>query len=208
MNRRNFLKWTCGTAAALTLPLSAAELLADTCCRLSWKDLLKLNAARFVAGLVWDQVEPVLLEAASGAVDWLLYEKLSYSRAPMISSYRSLPVNEQLNHQEYRASIVIYGLADYELRPQNAFALKLRNEEEKQRLLALRDYMVKNRIRIKTWDDDPAKGGRTHLVLPSTSLDDLLSIDHMDTGSQSATLAHYQAMEAITGATVFQTWSA
>ena len=206
MDRRDFLRYSCASAVTLAVPWCPLEAQARG---ISLTDILKINAVRFIGGLIWDAVAPVLLKTVSNGIDWLLCR--SSSRSWRTSYYSYPPTNEIMQPQEYRASVVVYGIADYQLsRKRDDFLVKLRTEDESKRFVTLREYMADNRIRVSSVHDKPEDGGRSHRVSNKTSLDEMLSIGYIDytDALDKEPSTHYLAMENITGATVFKNWHA
>jgi hypothetical protein len=94
LNRRDFLKsvgqYSLAGTAAYYLPAVHAD-----CCRLSWWSMFKLQPARIIAGLVFDEVAPVLVRwAANGVFELFSGSYRSYGSA----SYGALASETHFNH--------------------------------------------------------------------------------------------------------------
>lgn len=103
----------------------------------------------------------------------------------------------------YKVSVVRLGVADFEAHERRILALKLKDEAQRKRFAALRDYLVQEKIEVKLAD-----GSRSALLKADTPVDDLFTLDFFDWNNPAHQQQHYRQMIEQTGAKVFETWYA
>lgn len=195
-NRREFLK-TCGkysltVGSALYLPTVQAN-----CCRLSWWSIFKIQPARIVAGLIFDQVAPVAVRWVANGVSSLMSG--SYSSSYGNLSYGGLASESTFNHPAYKAAVVVLGVADYEAHRQRQLRLLLNDAVNVQRFGLIRDYFRDEKVLLKAIDKDlPYRVGMDF------EPDDLFMLDYFEHSTYQA--QHYKNLEEITQTTVFKQW--
>jgi len=158
MQRRTFIKHTALTGTTMVFPQLVE---ADW----SWKNATKaiktalycsrLHPVRFVSGLIFDKVSEVYLEplAKQAFSNFLSGHSFSKSSLNHYSSLSSIPSSG--NYEEYKASTVVDGVADYEKYKEN--------QKEKLRLLLIqkidigrfnliREYLKDEKVKIKLYD--------------------------------------------------------
>lgn len=158
--------------------------------------LLKLHPVRFVAGLIFNEVAPILVRwAVGGVVDLFSGHRSSYGS----TSYGALTNEAQFNHPAYKAAIVTLGVADFEKHRQRQLRLLLNDAVDTERFGLVVHYLRDERISLKT-----AGTEISYLAGLDLEPDDLFTLDYFVMGDQPA--RHYKALENITKVDVFKQW--
>ena len=150
LTRREFIismsQFSLTGVALCYLPLAQAD-----CCRLSWWSIFRLQPARIIAGLIFDEVAPVAVRwVASGVSDLFSGHYSIYDS----EAYKSLTNETLFNHPAYKAAIVTLGVADYEKHRQRQIRLLLNNAVDYNRFNLIRDYLREEKIALKTSDQE------------------------------------------------------
>ena len=181
MQRRTFLKYSTVTGTAVMYPQSASARDWDDIKR-TGKKLVKtaiycsrLNPVRFVAGLVFDgvkeaYVKPLIKSAFNDFTSGKTVAKSS------LSYYDSSSVTgaKTIEYEPYKASVVVYGVADYELYQQEQVRLELTRQFDKERFAQIQQYLKDEKAKLKLYNRDT-----TFRVGSDLEPNDLFNIDYI-----------------------------
>ena len=202
MQRRTFLKHSALTTTTLMFP----QLLeADW----SWRDTKKaikvayyaskLNPVRLFAGLIFDHiaevyVEPLAKQAFSNFVGGRTVTKssLSYYDANSVTKAK------EIEYEPYKASVVVYGVADYELFRQKELNLQLKRQYDKDRFAQITQYLKDEKVKLKLYNRDT-----TFRVGSDLEPNELFNIDYLTYGKTSDKQIHIQELFKATKNTAF-----
>jgi len=158
MRRRDFIKNSALIGTAMMFPqlATASWSLRDT--RRAIKTALycsRLHPVRFVSGLVFDKVSEVYLEPLAKKAFNRFWNGHNFSRSSL-SYYSSLSsISSSGYYEEYKASTVIDGVADYEKYKENQkdkLRLLLTQDIDTQRFNDIRQYLKDEKVKIKLYD--------------------------------------------------------
>lgn len=118
MQRRTFIKYSALTGATIMFPQQASASWwddAEKAIKVAWY-ASKLNPIRLISGLVFDHLAEVYVEplakktfkhfVGGGSVS---KSKLTYLDSSTVTEAKTI------EYEPYKASVVVYGVADYEL---------------------------------------------------------------------------------------------
>ncbi|VAY86333.1 hypothetical protein MNB_ARC-1_64 [hydrothermal vent metagenome] len=133
-----------------------------------------------VAGLVFDEiaevyVEPIAKHAFNNFVNGIIISKSS------LSYYDSSSVLDAktIEHEPYKASVVVYGVADYELYKQKQINLQLKRKYDKERFAQISQYLKDEKAKLKLYNRDT-----TFKVGNDLEPNDLFNIDYIAYGGK------------------------
>ena len=158
MQRRTFIKQSALMGTTMMFPQLAQ---ADW----TWKDTKKavktalycsrLHPTRFISGLIFDKISEVYLEPLAKKAFNYFWNGHSYSKSNL-SYYSSLSsISSSGHYEEYKASTVIDGVADYEKykeNQRNKLRLLLTQQIDTKRFNDMRQYLQDEKVKIKLYD--------------------------------------------------------
>lgn len=151
MQRRTFMKYSAITGTTMVFPQLATSNEFTKMMKAAWY-CSKLNPVRFIAGLVFDEIAEVFLKPLikSAFNDFTSGRSVSKSS---LTYYTSSSVKEatKIEHEPYKASVVIYGVADYELYKQRELNLQLKRQYDKERFIKIRDYLKSEKAELQLY---------------------------------------------------------
>jgi len=151
MQRREFLKYSAITGTTMAFPQLATSNELTKIIKTAWY-CSKLNPVRFIAGLIFDEVAEVFLKPLikSAFNDFTSGRSVPKSS---LSYYTSSSVKEatKIEHEPYKASVVIYGVVDYELYKQRELNLQLKRQYDKERFVKIRDYLKSEKAELQLY---------------------------------------------------------
>lgn len=193
-SRREFLKKTASGLIVCSVPLLPNIAQANSN---HWLSLSRLTPQRIIGGLIFDMVASVLLDVGAKAVDNLFSGSYSRSSLTYHSSVSSAVRGGDFSADNYKASVVILGVADYERYKQDRIKLMLNRQQDEKRFLSLAQYLKDEKIKIKTKESEVSFSVRNYL-----EPNDLFSIEYFF--AKGRMTQHYQNMENITNVTAFK----
>lgn len=193
VNRRQFLAYGVAGAASLVIPVGAAQAASP----MDVFTLMRLHPVRFVAGLVFDVAMAVVVEFAKDAIVAALRD----GNRPVVALGRSSGTERasEFQHANYKASVVVLGVADYEAYRARQLRLLLNNPQQMQRYQVALDYLRDERIRIKLADREYSQPAGADTVP-----DDLFTMDYFQMDNHQE--QHYRNLLAATGTSAFDDW--
>jgi len=151
MQRREFLKYSAITGTTMAFPQLATSNELTKIMKAAWY-CSKLNPVRFIAGLIFDEIAEVYLKPLikSAFNDFTSGRSVSKSS---LTYYTSSSVKEstKIEYEPYKASVVIYGVADYELYKQRELNLQLKRQYDKERFVKIRDYLKSEKAELQLY---------------------------------------------------------
>ena len=154
MERRTFMKYSMVMGTTVMFP----EIATANWFTKSIKTALycsRLHPARFFSGLIFDKVSEVYLEPLAKKAFNSFFNGSSFSRSNL-SYYSSLSsISSSGEYEEYKASTVIDGVADYEKYKENQkekLRLLLTAKIDTQRFNDIRQYLKDEKVKIKLYD--------------------------------------------------------
>lgn len=194
-SRRQFL--ACGAAGAtgLLLPgwVQARGMDPTT--------IMNLHPTRFLAGLLLNFAKAVLVDLAKDAIVQALHDGIKLSATTPLASCVVACDDNQFRHANYKASVVMLGVADYRAHQQRQLELLLKDDAQLARFTDTLQYLRDEKLRIRLAGMEYAQ-----VVGKDTIPDDLFTLDrHGITPYRSE---HVKELIALTGTTAFEHWSA
>ena len=181
MHRRDFLKYSAVTTTTVIFPQLVQSNEFSRLVKMAWY-CSKLNPVRFVAGLIFDEVKEIFLKPlGKSAFNHFLYGGVVYSSS--LSSYSrssSAVTSPSISHEAYKASIVVYGVADYQKYKEEQIKLELQRSNDIERFEQIVDYMAQNHFKLKLYNTD-----KTILVGKYFEPNDLFNIDYISVKNQN-----------------------
>lgn len=197
MGRRHFITTTSGLIL-LGNPLLSNVAFADD--NNYWGRLTRLSPQRIIGGLVFDLIAPILVEVGKNMVQRLFSGSYSSSSLRYYSSATSaISSGREFSADNYKASVVILGVADYERYKQERVKLLLNRQQDEQRFLLLQQYLKDENIAIKTRDSEVSFSVGRYL-----EPNDLFSVEYFVTRGGGKMQEHYKNMEQIARVTAFR----
>jgi len=199
MSRRQFLAVGMAGVASLSPPSLVQAQGIDLAL------LTQLNPARFIAGLLFDIAKAVIVKEASDAiVDALVDGKKWASIKHTLTTCAGLCEGQTLRHDNYKASVVMLGVADYhawkERERQRQLELLLKDTAQMHRFQAALDYLRDEHISLQLVGQEYARPlGR------DTTPDALLMLDG-NIAAGKYQLQHYAGLINATGTGAFNQW--
>lgn len=157
----------------------------------------KLNPVRFVAGLVFDEVKEVYLKplVKSAFNEFVNGKSLPKSSLAYYDSGSVLSANS-IAHEPYKASVVVYGVADYELYKQKEVRLELKRSYDKDRFIQIQQYLKDTQAQLQLYNRDmPFVAGS------DLEPNDLFNLDYIVFKSHQQ--KHYQNLLEVTNNRIF-----
>lgn len=194
INRRDFLKKTASGLVLCSTPLLTNIAHAR---ENHWLSLSRLTPQRIIGGFVFDLIAAVLVEVGKNALQNLLNGSYARSSLTYHSSVSSAVRGGDFSADNYKASVVILGVADYERYKQDKIKLMLNRQQDTQRFLLLTQYLKDEKIKIKTRNSEVSFSVGNYL-----EPNDLFSIEYFV--AKGHMTQHYKSMEQITNVTTFK----
>jgi len=157
----------------------------------------KLNPVRFVAGLVFDEVKEVYLRplVKSAFNEFVNGSSISKSSLSYYDSSSVLGANG-IAHEPYKASVVVYGVADYELYKQKEVRLELKRKFDKERFSQIHQYLKDTKAQLQLYNRD-----MPFTVGSDLEPNELFNIDYIVFNSHQQ--KHYQNLLEATNNRIF-----
>lgn len=188
LDRREFLK------SAGRISIVAATVCHVPTAQADGLSLIAIHPVRYVAGLIFDALAPVLVRWAVNGVIELIKGNTNICG---FVQRNEVTKEKQFNHPAYKAAVVTLGVADYEQHRQRQLRLLLRENIDIDRFNLVRDYLRHEKISLKTTD---------MLISDTVGIDlepdDLFRVEYFVMRSNDA--RHYRALEKITKVNVFK----
>ncbi len=198
-SRRQFLAASMAGVATLSLPTLVQARGVDLTL------LTQLNPSRFIAGLLLSIAKSVIVQQASDAiVDALVDGKKWEQYKHTLSTCAGLCGHETLRPDNYKAAIVVMGVADYhaykERERQRQLELLLSDQAQMQRFQNALDYLRDEHIEVQLANMEYAR-----VLGADVTPDKLLSVQgNLAAGRDQ--LQHYAGLIEATGTTAFNQW--
>jgi len=203
MQRRTFIKYSALTSTTLMFPQLANAW--------DWKDTKKaisvafyaskLNPVRLFAGLIFDEiaevfVEPLAKQAFHSFVSGVYISKSSLAYHDSSSVLEA----KTIEHEPYKSSVVVYGVADYELYRQKQINLQLKRHYDKQRFAQINQYLKDEKVKLKLYNRDT-----TFRVGSDLEPNELFNIDYLTFGGKvSDKKVHIEELLKLTDNSAFK----
>ena len=195
LTRRDFIKYGVVSGGVLLMP--------NVVYGFDWGDVKrdvkvafyasKLNPVRFFAGLVFDEVADILLKPLVKYAYNRFINGHSYSRSSL-DYYSTIPQNEVIKYEPYKASTIIYGVVDYEKykKKQNTkLLLALKRDKDNTRFKNISLYLKDEKAKLKLYNSHLA-----FRVQDSLDLTSLFELDYIVFNKHKE--RHYQNLLEIT----------
>lgn len=198
-SRRQFLAASMMGVATLSLPALVQARGIDLAL------LTQLNPSRFIAGLLLSIAKSVIVQQASDAiVDALVDGKKWEQYKHTLSTCAGLCGRETLHPDNYKAAIVVMGVADYhaykERERQKQLELLLSDPAQMQRFQNALDYLRDEHIEVQLANMEYAR-----VLGAGVTPDQLLGIQgNLAAGRDQ--VQHYAGLIDATGSTAFNHW--
>jgi len=177
MERRTFLKHSALTGTTMIFPQLSTANEFTKMAKTAWY-CSKLNPVRFVAGLVFDEIAEVYLKPLAMDIyhDFINGRKVSKSHLAYYNNSSSL--TKTIKYEPYKASVAIYGVADYELYKKEQRHLALKREPDLKRFGEIQQYLKDEKVELKLYD------WKTPFIVGNDlEPNDLFNIDYMSLGN-------------------------
>ena len=197
ISRRQFLAYgAAGTAGLLLLPSLVQARAMDTA------TIMNLHPVRFIAGLLLNFAKAVLVDLAKDALVQALHDGVKLPANPTaLSSCVVACDDSQFRHANYKASVVVLGVADYRAHQQRQLELLLKDDAQFARFTDTLQYLRDEKLRVRLAGMEYAQ-----VVGKDTIPDDLFTLDRH--GITPYRAEHVQELSALTGTTAFENWGA
>ena len=159
----------------------------------------KLNPVRLISGLIFDSiaevyVEPLLKDTFK---EFIGGGSISKSRLAYLDSSSVLRARD-IEYEPYKASVVVYGVADYELYKQEQVRLQLTRAYDKERFTQINQYLKDEKVKLKLYNRDT-----TFRVGSDLTPNDLFNIDYVAYGKTNNHQKHIENLLSITNNSAF-----
>lgn len=198
MERRTFMKYSMVTGATLILPetasaldwadakryaIKAGELIADEGTKLVKAAIYcsKLNPARFVGGIIYDELKPIIIDPLTEYLEDL-FLKGKYISASQLNYVAMSEVRKQsIEHNPYKASIVVLDedKTSYRIKSNKDIEIELQRNYELNKFSAIHEYLRDEKIRVKTYNS-----GYSSELGSDFTPDQMLSIESIALGKK------------------------
>ncbi len=205
MQRRTFLKYSTITTTATMFPQLATA-------SWGWKDTekavkaafwaSKLNPVRLVAGLVFDEIAEVYVEPLAKRTFHRFLSGVVLSKSSLTFASASSPIitSSTIEHEAYKASLVIYGKTDHEIdKEKQRVYLELSKKYDKERFALMAQYLKDENSKLKLYDRDT-----TFRAGDDLTPNDLLNIDYIVYGNKASVESNVKNLLEITNNSAFK----
>ncbi len=189
MKRRTFVKYSIATSAITIFPqLVSANKFYDAVTVAYYAS--KLNPVRLIAGLIFDRIAEVYVEPLTKQAfnDFLAGKSITKSSLNYYDK-SSVTKFKEIEHERYKASVVVYGVADYELYKQKQLNLQLKGKYDKKRFAQINQYLKEEKVKLKLYNRDT-----TFRVGNDLEPNDLFNIQHIIYGKTSDKQVHIEEL--------------
>lgn len=170
MQRRTFIKYSMVTGATIILPDTASALDWDDAKRYAEKAgkfiadegtklvkgaiyCSKLNPVRFVTGIIYDELKPVIVDPIVEYIEdfikgkFIDLDKIKYATMTEVRS-------KNIEHNPYKASIVILDRdkTSYNVKRNRDIEIELQRNYELNKFASIHQYLRDEKIRVKTYN--------------------------------------------------------
>jgi len=203
MQRRTFIKYSALTSTTLMFPQLANAW--------DWKDTKKaitvayyaskLNPVRLFAGLIFDEIAEVFVEPLAKQAFHSFVSGGSISKSSLAYHDSSSVLEAKtIEYEPYKASVVVYGVADYELYRQKQINLQLKRHYDKQRFAQINQYLKDEKVKLKLYNRDT-----TFKVGSDLEPNELFNIDYLTFGGKvSDKKVHIEELLKLTDNSAFK----
>lgn len=200
MQRRDFLKYSAVTGTAMMFPQLATSNEFTKMVKTAWY-CSKLNPVRFVAGLVFDEIAEVYLKPLAIDIyhDFINGRKVSKTQLSYYTNSSSIKT-KVIEYEPYKASVAVYGVADYELYKKEERRLALKREPDLQRFGQIQQYLKDEKVELKLYDWETP-----FIVGNDLEPNDLFNIDYISLGNNEKVInAKYAKLLEVTNNSSFK----
>ena len=203
MQRRTFIKYSALTSTTLMFPQLANAW--------DWKDTKKaitvayyaskLNPVRLFAGLIFDEIAEVFVEPLAKQAFHSFVSGGSVSKSSLAYHDSSSVLEAKtIEYEPYKASVVVYGVADYELYRKKQINLQLKRHYDKQRFAQINQYLKDEKVKLKLYNRDT-----TFKVGSDLEPNELFNIDYLTFGGKvSDKKVHIEELLKLTDNSAFK----
>ena len=154
MQRRDFLKYSAVTTSTMMFPSLATSKELDKMIKMAWY-CSKLNPIRFVAGLIFDLIAEVFVKplVKQAFLKFMNGHSISKNSLAYYDSSSVLEANKA--YEPYKASTVVYGVADYEKYKEGRrekLRLLLTGDNDTKRFNDITQYYKDEKVKLKLYD--------------------------------------------------------
>jgi hypothetical protein len=183
MKRRDFIKYSAVTGSTFVFPqlLNASWTWNDTEKAIKAAFYAsKLNPVRLFSGLIFDEIAEVYVEPLAKQAFHSFVSGVSISKSSLAyHDSSSILEAKTIEHEPYKASVVVYGVADYELYRQKQINLQLKRHYDKQRFAQINQYLKDEKVKLKLYNRDT-----TFRVGSDLEPNELFNIDYLTFGGK------------------------
>lgn len=179
MQRRTFMKYSALTSTTAIFPqLASANKFTDAVAVALYAS--KLNPVRLIAGLIFDKIAEVYVVPLAKQAFNSFLSGGSVSKSSLSYHDSSSVLNAKtIKYEPYKASVVVYGVADYELYKQKQINLQLKQKYDKERFAQINQYLKDEKAKLKLYNRDT-----TFSVGTDLEPNDLFNIDYISYGGK------------------------
>lgn len=170
MERRTFIKYSMVTGATIILPntasaldwadakkyaMKAGELIADEGTKLVKAAVYcsKLNPARFVGGMIYDELKPIIVDPIVAYLEeFFKGEYISASQLQYVAMSEAR--KQSIEYNPYKASIVILDRdkTGYTVHNNKDIEIELKRKYELDKFAVIHEYLRDEKIKVKTYN--------------------------------------------------------
>lgn len=202
MERRDFLRHSAILGTGLMVPNYAMAW--------SWKETKKtievafwaskLNPVRLIAGLIFDEIAEVFIEPMVKSAFNRFVAGFAVSSSSISYSHSNDIYSNKIEHEPYKASLVVYGQRDYEIEQERKRVIvELTKQLDKDRFNKIVQYLKDEKSKIKLYDRDT-----TTYVGNYLTPNDLLNIDYISYGNSAKVEVNIKNLLEITNNSSFK----
>lgn len=203
MKRRTFIKYSAVTTTGIMFPsLVEANWFDDAKKAVKvafWAS--KLNPVRLVAGLIFDEIAEVFVEplAKRAFHNFVAGSRISATSLSYYSSSSSALTSSTIEHEPYKASLVVYGKTDYEIEQERKVNLELSKKYDKERFAMLAQYLKDEKSKVKLYNSDTS-----FRVGSDITPNDLFNVDYIVYGNKGSKAENIENLFKVTNNSAFK----
>jgi len=171
MERRTFIKYSMVTGATLILPntasaldwadakryaIKAGKFIADEGTKLAKGAIYcsKLNPARFVGGIIYDELKPIIIDPLGDYLAGLFFDGKEISPNQLSYVAMSEARSKSIEHNPYKASIVILDedKTSYRIKSNRDVEIELKRDYELNKFASIHQYLKDEKIKVRTYN--------------------------------------------------------
>ena len=199
MERRTFIKYSMVTGATIILPqtasaldwadakkyaIKAGDFILDEGTKMAKAAIYcsKLNPARFVGGIIYDELKPVIVDPIVEYIeDFLKGKFIDANQLQYVAMSEARSKN--IEHDPYKASIVILDRdkTDYRVKRNREIEVELKQNYELNKFAKIHQYIKDHKIKVETYDRISSEVGNDFTPNDMMNITSISFGRHMDT---------------------------